>query len=226
MASSVSTQAIRAVSLSGPLLNLRPGWNRLSDQFYAIMTKSPTFVDSTLAPSPILMWFRTTLIKVNGAWYVAEFAADVSQMNDLECGMVSTDVSDVLTLAHNYVVDLGALGIHEVAPPPGASSGEASSSSSTRRQPRVPSLQPLADLHDAPGWQPDIPSGVAMVKSMLHPMWVMLLWMLPLLLQVRLKRWWMRDQNWMSHSQFWLMGLHWIRHFLLQQSEVLAVPWV
>ena len=150
VASSVSTQAIRAVSLSGPLSNLRPGWNRLSDQFYAIMTKSPTFVDSTLAPSPSLMWFRTTLIKVNGAWHVAEFAADVGQMNDLECGMVRTDISDVLTLAHNYVVDLGALGIHEVAPPPGASSGEASSSSSTRRQPWVPSLQPLADLHDAP----------------------------------------------------------------------------
>ena len=37
----------------------------------------------------------------------------------------------------------------------------ASSSSSTRRQPRVPSLQPLADLHDAPVRQPDIPSGVA-----------------------------------------------------------------
>ena len=159
VASPVSTQAIRAVSLSGPLSNLRPGWNRLSDQFYAIMTKSPTFVDSTLAPSPSLMWFRTTLM--NGAWHVAEFAAGVGQMNDLECGMVRTDVSDVLTLAHNYVVDLGALGIHEVAPPPGASSGGASSSSSTRRQPRVPSLQPLADLHDAPGRQPDIPSGVA-----------------------------------------------------------------
>lgn len=30
IASTVSTQVIRAVSLSRPLSNLRPGWNRLS----------------------------------------------------------------------------------------------------------------------------------------------------------------------------------------------------
>ena len=54
-ASTVSTQVIRAVSLSGPLMNLRPGWNRLSQFFYAIMTKSPTYVDSSLAPAPRLV---------------------------------------------------------------------------------------------------------------------------------------------------------------------------
>ena len=117
VASPVSTQAIRAVSSSGPLSNLRPGWNRLSEQFYAITTKSPTFVDSTLAPSPYLMWFRRTLIKVNGARQVAEFAADVSQLFDFQCGMVRTDISDVLTLAHNYVVDLAALGSYEPLQP-------------------------------------------------------------------------------------------------------------
>ena len=125
------------------------------------MTKSPTFVDSTLAPSPYLTWFRTTLIKVNGAWQVAEFAAEVSQLLDLECGMVRTDISDVLTLAHNYVVNLAALGIYEVAPAPESGSGGSSSSSSTRQQPRVPSLQPLADSPGVPVRQPDVPSGVA-----------------------------------------------------------------
>ncbi len=116
VAASVSTQVIRAVSLSGPFSNLRPGWNRLSQHFYAIMTKSPTFVDSTLAPAPHLMWFRTTLIKVGGAWQVTEFAADVGQMSDLECGMVRIDISDVLALAHDQVVDLAALGIDELSP--------------------------------------------------------------------------------------------------------------
>ena len=145
-ASTVSTQVIRAVSLSGPLMNLRPGWNRLSQFFYAIMTKSPTYVDSSLAPSPRLLWYRTTLIKVNGAWEVAEFSANLETLDDLERGMVRTDITDVLTLAHDYVADLAALGISD----PRASSGGASSSSSTRRQPRVPSLQPLTDLHDEP----------------------------------------------------------------------------
>ena len=86
------------------------------------------------------MWFRTTLIKVDGAWQVAEFAADGGQMSDLECGMVRTDVSDVFTLAHDQVVDLAALGIYEFAPE--ASGGGASASSSSLRQPRVPFLQP------------------------------------------------------------------------------------
>ena len=71
--------------------------------------------------------------------------------------MVRTDITDVLTLAHDYVADLAALGISD----PRASSGGASSSSSTRRQPRVPSLQPLADLHDEPfresGDTPSVP---------------------------------------------------------------------
>ena len=145
-ASTVSTQVIRAVSLSGPLMNLRPGWNRLSQFFYAIITKSPTYVDSTMAPAPRLLWYRTTLIKVNGAWEVAEFRANLETLDDLERGMVRTDITDVLTLAHDYVADLAALGISD----PRASSGGASSSSSTRRQPRVPSLQPLADLHGEP----------------------------------------------------------------------------
>ena len=107
-------------------------------------------VDSTLAPAPHLMWFRTTLIKVHGPWQVAEFAADVGQMSDLECGMARTDISDVLTLAHDQIVDLGALRICKLAPTPEASSGGASSSSSSRRQPRVSSLRPSADLPDVP----------------------------------------------------------------------------
>ena len=162
-ASTVSTQVIRAVSLSGPLMNLRPGWNRLSQFFYAIMTKSPTYVDSTMAPAPRLLWYRTTLIKVNGAWEVAEFRANLETLDDLERGMVRTDITDVLTLAHDYVADLAALGISD----PRASSGGASSSSSTRRQPRVPSLQPLADLHDEPfresGDTPSVPESAELV---------------------------------------------------------------
>eukprot|EP00434_Breviolum_minutum_P041002 symbB.v1.2.036458.t1/scaffold5151.1/size30365/2 len=135
-----------------------PGWNRLSQYFYAIMTKSPTFVDSTLAPSPRLMWFRTTLIKVGGAWQVAEFKTDVSELDDLEHGMCRNDVSDVLTLAHDNVVDLAALGIYEVAPALEAGGG-ASSSSSTRQQPRVPAAQPL-HIEDVFDRQPDLPPAV------------------------------------------------------------------
>ena len=65
-------------------------------------------------------------------------------MSDLECGTVRTDISDVLTLARDRVVDLEALGIFVLVPTPEASSGGASWSSSSRRRPRVPSLQPAA----------------------------------------------------------------------------------
>lgn len=122
------------------------------------MTKSPTFVDTTLAPSPRLLWSRTTLIKVDGEWQVLEFGADLEYLDDFECGMARTDVSDVLTLAHDYVADLAALGISELAP---EVIGGGAASSSTQRRPRVPSVQPLADLHDAPVMQADVPSGVS-----------------------------------------------------------------
>ena len=62
-------------------------------------------------------------------------------------------------------------------------------------------------------------------RPMLHPNLVMVLQMLPLLLQARQKLCWMIDRSWMSHSQFWLMVLHWIHHFLLWQSEMLALFW-
>ena len=136
-----SLQAVRSIRLSQPLLNVRPGWNRINDGLFAISTRTRNYVDSTLAPSRVLLWLRTTLLKVNGVWRVAEYAADVGQLNDLECGIILDGISEVLTLAHDEVNCYEALGFREVddrTPAVGASS----SSSSSTRQPGVPGLQP------------------------------------------------------------------------------------
>lgn len=87
------------------------------------MTKSPTFVDTTLAPSPRVLWYRTTLIKVGGEWQAAEFCADLEHKDDFESGMARINISDVLILAHDRVADLAALGISEMVP--GTSGGRA-----------------------------------------------------------------------------------------------------
>ena len=136
-----SPQAVRSIRLSQPLLKLRPGWNRINDGFLAISRRARNYVESTLAPSRTLLWLRTTLLKVNGVWRVAEYAADVGQLNDLECGIILDGISEVLTLAHDEVNSYEALGFREVDDRTPAVGGASSSSSSTR-QPGVPGLQP------------------------------------------------------------------------------------
>ena len=50
-----SFQAVRPIRLSQPLLNLRPGWNRINDGLFTIFTTARCYVDSTLAPSRTLL---------------------------------------------------------------------------------------------------------------------------------------------------------------------------
>ena len=54
--------SVRAVQLGFTLRTLRPGWNRLNPQLFAIKTTLPKFVDTTTAPSEEIMWLRTTLV--------------------------------------------------------------------------------------------------------------------------------------------------------------------
>ena len=49
-----------------------------------------------------------------GVWRVAEYAADVGQLNDLECGIILNGISEVLTLAHDEVNSYEALGFEKL----------------------------------------------------------------------------------------------------------------
>ena len=82
---------------------------------------SSTFVDSSLAPS---------LYNIDqGEWSLGSCGVqtNLETLDDCECGMARTDVTDVLTLA-DYVADLAALGISDLVPV--TSSGGAASASS------------------------------------------------------------------------------------------------
>ena len=127
--SDASPQTVRAIRLSEPLQTMRAGWNCINDELYRMFTKPRCYVDSTLAPSRTLMWLRTTLVKIGGRWQVLEFAADVSQLSDLECNILIPGATDVLTLAHNRVDSYASLGFFEVyddVAPTIAASGSAS----------------------------------------------------------------------------------------------------
>ena len=148
-----SPQAVRAIHLSEPLQTMRPGWNCINDNLYGILTKSRCYVDSTLAPSRSLMWLRTRLVKIGGRWQVLEFAADVSQLSDLECNMLIPGVTDVLTLAHDRVDSYASLGFFEVNYDV-ASSTAASGSASGQGEQGSSMLQSSSDVVMR---QPDIP---------------------------------------------------------------------
>ncbi len=145
-----SPQAVRSIRLSQPFSEpqawLEPNQRWIICNFY----KSQNYVDSTLAPSRVLLWRRTTQLKVNGVWRVAEYAADVGQLSDLERGIILDGISEVLTLAHDEVNSYEALCFREVDDRTPAVGG-ASSSSSNTRQPGVP------------GSQPSVPSDAAMI---------------------------------------------------------------
>ena len=150
---SETIQAVRAIHLSEPLQTMRPGWNRINDELFAIRTFTRNFIDSTIAPSPVLMWYRTTLAKVGSQWQVVEFAMDVSQIDDLECNMLIPGVTEVLTLAHSRVDSYASLGFFEVyddSPAPGRASGSGSS------QGQQPSQQSASDVVAAR--HPDVPA--------------------------------------------------------------------
>ncbi len=99
------------------------------------------------------MWLRTTLIKVGGRWQVLEFAADVGQVNDLECNILIPGVTDVLTLAHDRVDSYASLGFFEVYNDVAPTTAASGSGSGPGQQ--GASLRPAS--RDVVMRQPDVP---------------------------------------------------------------------
>ena len=81
--SSSNVVQVSAITLKPVLRFLRPGWNVLGPQLYAISTFAPRHVDSTTAPSSELMWVRTTVVKRRGVWELDEFAQPIADVPDL-----------------------------------------------------------------------------------------------------------------------------------------------
>ena len=105
--------AVRAVQLGMSLRSLVPGWNRINPHLYAIKTKRPEHVDTTLAPSDELMWLRTTLVFREGSgWEVNEFCEEIADLRDDLTSEIyfPETIVEVITLAHKYATQAQHLG--------------------------------------------------------------------------------------------------------------------
>ena len=89
------------------------GWIRIQLHLFAMKTKLPRQVDTTLAPSDELMWFRTTLVFREGtAWEVDEYCEPIGgRRHNLEEELVFPEaVVEVITLAQKYAAPDSDLG--------------------------------------------------------------------------------------------------------------------
>ena len=105
--------SINAITLQPVLERLRPGWNKISPQLFAITTTVPEYVDTTLCPSDELMWLRTTLVKCRDGWRLFEFCKQFGDLQTYTERMrVGADFQGVLTLAHVYAIPPVQLGFN------------------------------------------------------------------------------------------------------------------
>ena len=72
------TSHLRAVQLKSPLQRVRTTWTKHGAECYAIKTYKAVCVDVSLAPSPSMLWYRTTLLKRSGRWQVHQHNLFVS----------------------------------------------------------------------------------------------------------------------------------------------------
>ena len=89
---------LRVITLTPTLSGMRWSWQKLGPQCFGIRTNKPFHVDVTMAPSEMLLWYRTTLVKRNGAWDVEEANQLVSALDSLTTPLVApSTVEEVLT---------------------------------------------------------------------------------------------------------------------------------
>ena len=98
-----SKLAINAITPQPVLEYLKPGWNQISPDLYAITTTVPEYVDTTMCPSPYLMWLRTTLVKFRDGWHMFD---DLQTYTEKMC--VGSGFQGVLTLAHTMLFHLSS----------------------------------------------------------------------------------------------------------------------
>ncbi len=77
---SASSGAVRAIRLKA-LGNLRPGWNQLTPDVWAIRSNSATCLDTTYCPADTLIWMRTTLVEYTTGWEVYEYSQPIAELH-------------------------------------------------------------------------------------------------------------------------------------------------
>ena len=98
---SPQVRAIENVTLNEPLRHLdASGWQCVGPSCYALLSFGNAHVDTTLIPLSELLWYRTTLIRVDDQWILDEFAEDISGMADRAVPFEHS-VEQVITIAHN-----------------------------------------------------------------------------------------------------------------------------
>ena len=98
---SPQVRAIENVTLNEPLRMLdASGWQRVGSRCYALLSFGNAHVDTTLIPLLELLWYRTTLIRVDNQWILEEFAEDISGMADRTVQFEHA-VEQVITIAHS-----------------------------------------------------------------------------------------------------------------------------
>ena len=108
-----SKLAINAITLQPVLEYLKPGWNQISPDLYAITTTVPEYVDTTMCPSAYLMWLRTTLVKFTDGWHMFEYCKPLYDLQTYTEKMrVGNGFQGVLTLAHTYAIPPEQLGFN------------------------------------------------------------------------------------------------------------------
>ena len=150
---------VRAVQLGPSLTNLGRGWNRLDENVLALHSQSLQHVDTTYAPADSLLWHRTTLVKLSdGSWHVEEFCQKISELPSRTTPLsITKNVTDVITLAHTFVVPPEVLGFSVVDDAP--QQDPASSSSSVRDRGFLDLVPPVVPAQvDAADPPADVPA--------------------------------------------------------------------
>lgn len=95
---------LRAIQLGETLQRVKPSWAKLGAECFGIKTYRPECVDSTLAPTDTLMWYRTILVKRGGSWHLYkhnQFITDAYVQGTLTEPIDDpSSVQEVLTLCH------------------------------------------------------------------------------------------------------------------------------
>ena len=105
---------VNALVLLPALQNLMPGWNRINEDLWAMRSTTMQYQDTTVVPADTMLWFGSTLLKVDGRWQLEEDSQDVTLLDRLDGTVLCLEATEVLTLAHNFRPRRGGqLGFYE-----------------------------------------------------------------------------------------------------------------
>ena len=88
---------VNALVLLPALQNLMPGWNRINEDLWAMKSTTMQYQDTTVVPAGTMLWFRSTLLKVDGRWQLEEDSQDVTLLDRLDGPALCLEATEMLT---------------------------------------------------------------------------------------------------------------------------------